>query len=88
MYNKHLVFHLSDGGSKETRGSLTEYENVFLARNEFIKIHRSYIINMDYIQSIEAGEIITYSGKSFPVSRLLVKDIKERYMNYIFTGEV
>ena len=38
--------------------------------------------------SIEAGEIITYSGKSFPVSRLLVKDIKERYMNYIFTGEV
>ena len=57
-------------------------------RNEFMKIHRSYIINMDYIQSIEAGEIITYSGKSFPVSRLLVKDIKERYMNYIFTGEV
>lgn len=53
-----------------------------------MKIHRSYIINMDYIQSIEAGEIITYSGKSFPVSRLLVKDIKERYMNYIFTGEV
>lgn len=88
VYNKHLVFHLSDGGSKETRGSLTEYENVFLARNEFMKIHRSYIINMDYIQSIEAGEIITYSGKSFPVSRLLVKDIKERYMNYIFTGEV
>ena len=62
MYNKHLVFHLSDGGSKP--GALfTEYENVFLARNEFMKIHRSYIINMDYIQSIEAGEIITYSGK-------------------------
>lgn len=88
VYNKHLVFHLSDGSTKETRGALTDYENVFLERKEFLKIHRSYILNMDYIHSIEAGEITTYSGKRFPVSRLLAKDIKEHYMNYMFTKEV
>ena len=55
VYNKHLVFHLSDGSTKETRGALTDYENVFLERKEFLKIHRSYILNMDYIHSIEAG---------------------------------
>lgn len=88
VYNKHLVFHLSDGSTKETRGTLTDYENVFLERKEFLKIHRSYILNMDYIHSIEAGEIATYSGKKFPVSRLLAKDIKEHYMNYMFTKEV
>ena len=88
VYNKHLVFHLSDGSTKETRGALTDYENVFLERKEFLKIHRSYILNMDYIHSIEAGEIATYSGKKFPDSRLLAKDIKERYMNYMFTKEV
>ena len=88
VYNKHLVFHLSDGSTKETRGALTDYENVFLERKEFLKIHRSYILNMDYIHSIEAGEIATYSGKTFPVSRLLAKDIKEHYMNYMFTKEV
>ena len=88
VYNKHLVFHLSDGSTKETRGALTDYENVFLERKEFLKIHRSYILNMDYIHSIEAGEITTYSGKTFPVSKLLAKDIKERYMNYMFTKEV
>ena len=88
VYNKHLVFHLSDGSTKETRGALTDYENVFLERKEFLKIHRSYILNMDYSHSIEAGEIATYSGKKFPVSRLLAKDIKERYMNYMFTKEV
>ena len=88
VYNKHLVFHLSDGSTKETRGALTDYENVFLERKEFLKIHRSYILNMDYIHSIEAGEIVTYSGKRFPVSRLVAKDIKEHYMNYIFTKEV
>ena len=88
VYNKHLVFHLSDGSTKETRGAFTDYENVFLERKEFLKIHRSYILNMDYIHSIEAGEIATYSGKKFPVSRLLAKDIKERYMNYMFTKEV
>lgn len=88
VYNKHLVFHLSDGSTKETRGALTDYENVFLERKEFLKIHRSYILNMDYNHSIEAGEITTYSGKIFPVSRLLAKDIKEHYMNYMFTKEV
>ena len=88
VYNKHLVFHLSDGSTKETRGALSDYENIFLDRKEFLKIHRSYILNMDYIHSIEAGEIATYSGKKFPVSRLLAKDIKERYMNYMFTKEV
>ena len=88
VYNKHLDFHLSDGSTKETRGALTDYENVFLERKEFLKIHRSYILNMDYIHSIEAGEIATYSGKKFPVSRLLAKDIKEHYMNYMFTKEV
>ena len=88
VYNKHLVFHLSDGSTKETRGALSDYENVFLERKEFLKIHRSYILNMDYIHSIEAGEIATYSGKRFPVSRLLAKDIKEHYMNYMFTKEV
>ena len=88
VYNKHLVFHLSDGSTKETRGALTDYENVFLEKKEFLKIHRSYILNMDYIHSIEAGEIATYSGKRFPVSRLLAKDIKEHYMNYMFTKEV
>ena len=88
VYNKHLVFHLSDGSTKETRGALTDYENIFLERKEFLKIHRSYILNMDYIHSIEAGEIATYSGKRFPISRLLAKDIKEHYMNYMFTKEV
>ena len=88
VYNKHLVFHLSDGSTKETRGALTDYENVFLERKEFLKIHRSYILNMDYIHSIESGEIATYSGKRFPVSRLLAKDIKDHYMNYMFTKEV
>lgn len=88
VYNKHLVFHLSDGSTKETRGALSDYENIFLDRKEFLKIHRSYILNMDYIHSIEAGEIVTYSGKRFPVSRLLAKDIKEHYMNYMFTKEV
>ena len=88
VYNKHLVFHLSDGSTKETRGALSDYENIFLDRKEFLKIHRSYILNMDYIHSIEAGEIVTYSGKRFPVSRLVAKDIKEHYMNYIFTKEV
>lgn len=88
IYNKHLLFHLNDGSCKETRGALSDYEAMFLARKAFIKIHRSYLINMDYILPIQTGEICTCSGKRFPVSRLLAKDLKARYMNYMFTKEV
>ena len=87
VYNKHLVFHLSDGTQREIRGSLSDYENALLARKEFIKIHRSYILNMDYITSIGAGNIEVYRGKEFPVSRLLVKDIKDQYMGYMFSKD-
>lgn len=87
VYNKHLVFHLSDGSNKEIRGSMSDYEEAFLSRTEFKKIHRSYILNMDYISSIEPTTIKTYSGKEFPVSRLLVRDIKDQYMNYMFAKD-
>ena len=47
---KHLYFHLADGTVREVAGSLKDYEPLLLARPEFMRIHRSYIVNMLQIE--------------------------------------
>lgn len=84
VYSKKLMFHFSDGSLKEIRGSLSDFENKLLCKNNFFKVHRSYIINMEYIQSINAKEITTYSGQIVPVSRLISGKLKEAYMQFLF----
>lgn len=82
--NKKLRFHLQDGSVKEVNGALSELEEILLSREEFVKVHRSYLVNMSQIQSLSAGELTTYAGQRVPVSRLLQTQVRDRYMNYLF----
>jgi len=84
VMNKKLYFHLSDGNIKEVHGSLSDYEGHLLCRRDFVKIHRSYIVNMENIQAINPGMITTASGQVIPISRLLYPQVRETYMNYLF----
>jgi len=87
IYNKNLIFYISDGTKKQIRGSLSDFEEILLAHREFVKVHRSYIVNMEYIYTINSKEIITYAKRKIPVSRLLFKKVKESYMDYLFGKE-
>lgn len=49
----------------------------------FIKTHKSYIINMNFIQRIEPKEIITTKGEIIPISRGNINAIKEKFMKYL-----
>jgi two-component system LytT family response regulator len=56
------------------------FEN-HLNENSFIRIHRSYIINADYIQHLEqtgkeSYQIILKNGKQFPVSKTGLAKLK------------
>lgn len=84
VMNKKLYFHMTDGSTKEIYGSLSDYENDLLNREEFIKIHRSYIVNMGWIQELNPGTLSTTSGHKLPISRLLYPQVRERYMNHLF----
>lgn len=43
---KHLFFNMADGTVYEVAASMREYEGALLARPEFMRVHRSYIVNM------------------------------------------
>ena len=84
IFNKKILLNLDDGSVKGISGTLADFEKKLTNRKEFIKVHRSYIVNMDCILSLKKSGIITYNNKKVPVSRLLYNDIKQKYVEYLF----
>lgn len=84
IMNKKLYFHLADGGVQEVTASLSAFEEELLARSEFVKVHRSYIVNLWQMSELGAKELITHAGKTVPISRLLYGKVREAYMKHLF----
>ena len=49
----------------------------------FLHCHKSYIVNMDYIQELRGREVILEDGCSVPVSKARGKEAKERVFAYV-----
>ncbi len=81
---KHLYFNLTDGSVHEVYGTLHEYEPALLSRPEFMRPHRSYIVNMLQAAELSPAGIHTFSGKTLPVSRLLYPQLQKDYMKLLF----
>ena len=61
-----------------------EFEPLLLSRSEFMRIHRSYIVNMLQIRELSSAGVQTFSGQSLPVSRLLYPQLQKDYMALLF----
>lgn len=81
---KHLYFNMADGQVREVVGSMKDYERTLLARPEFMRIHRSYIVNMTQIEELSSTGVHTFSGRELPVSRLLYPQLQKDYMQLLF----
>lgn len=84
VMGKHVYFHLTDGDVREVVGSLKDYEPLLLSRPEFMRVHRSYIVNMLQVEELSSSHIRTFSEKSVPVSRLLYPQLQKDYMALLF----
>lgn len=51
--------------------------------NIFMRIHTSYLINMEYVESLRNDEVIMRNSDRLPISRKYQKSVKERYMVYM-----
>lgn len=85
--SKHLYFNLINGQVREVFGSLKEYEAQLLSRPEFMRIHRSYIVNMLQAEELSHAGLRTFSGKNLPVSRLLYPKLQKDYMELLFSEQ-
>ena len=82
--HKKLHFHMADGQIWQSAGTLAEFEPELLSRPGFIKIHRSYIVNLHHISVLSPSGCIMHGGQNLPVSRLLYNQVRECYMAHLF----
>ena len=84
VIGKKLYFHLADGGVREVSASLAAFEEKLLSRPEFIKVHRSYIVNLRQVGELGPKNMVTLAGDTVPISRLLYGKVREAYMRSLF----
>lgn len=81
--NRVLSFHTLDGRIQSILGRLSDYENIILNIPCFLKVHRSYIVNMENVKSFNKSSFTTKTGEIIPVSRNLTKEVSEKYLEYL-----
>lgn len=51
-----------------------------IKNNNFVRIHRGYIVNLNYVDCIDKGELYLITGEKLPVARNYKQDLVERMM--------
>lgn len=83
VINKTVAFHMADGVIYEAAAALADFEETLLSRPEFLKIHRSYIINLGYVQTIAGNCMVTKNGYKIPVSRQRRNQVRNAYIHFL-----
>lgn len=83
--NHTVHFHLQKKGAIFSFGSLNEYHELLLADKRFVKCHKSYIVNMQYVASITGKDFVLDEDVFVPVSRKMYPQVKDAYFDYFFT---
>jgi len=87
VVNKQVYFHLADNSVREVTARLSEFEQTLLARPEFMRVHRSYIVNLFQINELTSNGLTTHQGNRIPVSRALYKEVRNAYVKQLFCEE-
>lgn len=62
--------------------SLKQYEGQ-LRGTSMIRIHKSFLVNMQYVKKVLAEEVIMVDGKHLPIGRKYNSIVKEHYLEFV-----
>lgn len=85
VIGRTLVFHLGNGNNLESSGSLDELCGKLAQYENFLRPHRSFLVNMDYIQSISGKSITLDSTAKIPIPHGKCSEVKKKYLEYAFS---
>ena len=87
VIGRNVLYHLRSGKVIECIESFFSVCDHLLKYGCFIKPHRSYLVNMKYVETIENHKITLQTLSSVPVAQGKAKEIKQQYLNYQMNGE-
>lgn len=74
--------HLSSSGILETSLKFSDLV-ALLPRHSFTLSHRTALINLAFVRHLRSGEIELAGGKTLPVSKYRVQELRQRLMEYL-----
>ncbi len=84
VIHRTLFFHLSDGNILESIGSMDDLYSRLADKGVFLRPHRSYLVNMDYIRTMSYKSIVMMCGDEIPLPRGKYSELKNCFMEYSF----
>ena len=84
VIGRTLLFHMANGTVLERIGSLDELSGQLMQFEQFLRPHRSYLINMEYIQNISSKMITLTCLAQIPIPHGKYSEIKDMYLEYAF----
>ena len=74
-----IILHMNDQECIEYYGKMSDLEKI--AGKEFYRIHRAYLINLEYVKSYDSKSV-TIAGEEIPVARGKYQELVKAYLSY------
>lgn len=84
VIGRTLLFHMENGEIMESIGSMDKLYGELTQYKNFLRPHRSFLVNMEYIRNISSRTIVMNCRTEIPVPHGKYSDIKNLYLEYAF----
>lgn len=85
VIGRTLMFHLDNNTVMESTGSLDDLCSELSQYDNFLRPHRSFLINMEYVRNISYKAITMDSLAEIPIPHGKCSEIKNLYLDYAFS---
>ena len=85
MLLRTIRYHMTNGVTVEGEGNMKELEAQLLAFPMFLRPHRSFLVNMDFITDV-SGKRLTItldSGVQIPIPKAKYAEVRDAYASYL-----
>lgn len=83
---KTVNLHLSDNTVVSSVMTFTKLVTLLENNSDFVKTHRSYIVNMNYIEHISKNEIIMMNGDRIPIPPKKYSEVSKIFFDFAFNN--
>lgn len=87
VIGRNVLYHLRSGKVIECTEAFSPVCDHLMKYGCFIKPHRSYLVNMQYVDTIDNHQITLQTLSAVPVAQGKAKEMKQRYLSYQMEGD-
>lgn len=84
VIGRTLLFHMENGSVLEGVGSMDKLYGQLTQHENFMRPHRSFLINMEYIYRISSKAITMENQDNIPIPHGKCSEVKNLYLSYAF----